>query len=90
MRDLERRLNNLEVRQRHGQAGAHVIPILPYPWHLDAEDQEAWLAEQLACNCQPDCPGKRVGALVPEKAPSAEAWTARAHAYDTQRRGRHA
>jgi hypothetical protein len=77
MRDLDRRLHTLEVRQHQGQAGAHFIAILQFPWDLHAEDEERWLAEQLACDCRPNCPGKRVGALLPEKAPSAEAWAER-------------
>jgi hypothetical protein len=89
MREIERRLHNLEVRQHHGQADAHVISVLQYPWGLHAEDQEPWLAEQLACDCRPDCPGKHVGALVPAKC-TAEAWTARAQAFYAQRRGCHA
>jgi hypothetical protein len=87
MRDLERRLNTLEAQQRQGHAVDHFIPILQYPWDLHAEDQDHWLAEQLACDCQPDCPGKRVGALLPEKC-TPEEWTAKAQQYYRERMSR--
>jgi hypothetical protein len=85
MRELGRRLNTLEARQAQVQGHAHFIPILFQPWDLDLAARDAWLAEQLACDCRPECPGKRVGALVPEKAPSAKAWAERCQQWQAKR-----
>jgi hypothetical protein len=51
----------------------HVISVLIYPRHMAEVALEDWFAEQLRCHCHPDCPGKRVGAVLPEKAPLVEA-----------------
>jgi hypothetical protein len=51
----------------------HFINVLIYPRQMAEASLEDWFAEQLRCHCRPNCPGKRVGAVLPEKAPSAEA-----------------
>jgi hypothetical protein len=79
-------LKRLEALQRSRAGVRHRIPVLFYPWDLPDEARDAWLAEQLACTCRPNCPGKGYGALVPQKAPSVEAWAQRARDY-YQRRG---
>jgi hypothetical protein len=84
MKALERRINELEARQCRGQAGNHFIPILQYPWDVDPAASDTWLAQQIACDCRSDCPGKRVGVLVPAKCTPGE-WTAKAQAYSQKR-----
>jgi hypothetical protein len=74
VRRLIHRLTSLETRAQSRQADAHFIHMLKYPCHLACDALEAWIAEQLACGCYPDCPGKRVGLLLPEKCKTAEDW----------------
>jgi hypothetical protein len=76
MKALERRLNNLEAQQRQEKVVNHFISVLRYPWRLNDEEREAWLMEQLRCDCRGDCAGKSVGILVPEKC-SEEEWNER-------------
>ena len=84
MRRLCNRLRVIEALVRHQQTNPHFISVLQYPWDLDHDAREAWIAEQLTCDCSPTCPGKRVGAILPEKALSVEAWAERAQAYYAQ------
>jgi hypothetical protein len=68
------RLTALERRQRrqHPPKLAHHLPIAYQPW--DETDRERWLAE-LRCPCGVSgCPELNVGCILPEKAPSPEAW----------------
>jgi hypothetical protein len=45
-------------------------------------DQETWLAEAVTYPCgERGCPEFRIGLVILEKAPSAEAWAERAAAY---------
>jgi hypothetical protein len=55
------------------------------PWFVDEGERIAWMAKALACDSEPNCPGKRVGAVIPAKL-SPEEWTMRAQQYYTQRR----
>jgi hypothetical protein len=86
MRDLKRRMQRLEDQQCLSAATEHCIPVVMTPWFIDEDERTAWMAEARACDCQPDCPGKRVGAVLPAKL-SPEEWTVRAEAYYAQRRG---
>jgi hypothetical protein len=71
MRAYETRLRRLEARQP--EPLSHFIPLVFYPWHLGEPDETEWL-RALVCPCgQRECPELRIGALLPEKAPSAEA-----------------
>jgi hypothetical protein len=90
MRALEKRISHLENTPRLSRAEKHWVPDLFYPWELPNDMRETWLAEQIRCDCSPACPGKRIGAILPKKAPSAEAWAAQAQAYYAKRRGSHA
>jgi hypothetical protein len=84
---LKKRIERLEAQQRSRDVVEHHIPILFYPWELcgDPEAREAWLDDQLVCQCKA-CEGvKTVGLLVPGKAPSAEAWAAMVRAAEQQR-----
>jgi hypothetical protein len=68
--------HRLKVMETHAQRllpDPHVISVLIYPRHLAEASLEDWLSEQLRCHCRPDCPGKRIGAVLAEKAPLAEA-----------------
>jgi hypothetical protein len=85
MKDMERRIQLLEAQHDHRATTAHFIPVLLTPWFVDEDERDTWMAEALACDCQPNCPGKRVGAVLPAKL-SAEEWTARAQQYSAQRR----
>lgn len=86
MKDLEKRISRIESYQRDHNSEGHWIPALFYPWDLPNDVQDVWLTERLACACTPGCPGKRYGALLPEKAPSVEAWAERVQHYCAQRR----
>jgi hypothetical protein len=85
MKDMERRIAHLETQQRLRDQMEHFIPVLMTPWFFDEDERDAWMAEALACSCQPDCPGKRVGAVLPAKLRTEE-WTMRAQQYYAQRR----
>ena len=85
MRDLKRRLQHLEDQQRLSAATQHFISVLMTPWFFDEDERVAWMAEALACDCQPDCPGKRVGAVLSAKLTPDE-WTMRAQQYYAQQR----
>jgi hypothetical protein len=85
MRNLERRIQHLEEQHSRGTMREHFIPVLLTPWLVEEDERDPWMAEVLACDCQPNCPGKRVGAVLPAKL-SPEQWTARAQQYYAQRR----
>jgi hypothetical protein len=87
---LHHRLKTMETHAQRLLTDLHFISVLIYPHDRAEAALENWLAERLRCTCHPDCPGKRVGAVLPKKAPSAEAWSERAQAYYAQRRGSHA
>jgi hypothetical protein len=72
-------------RQRHGRP--HHLSVVQYPWPLPEGEQDRWIREDLKCACgQAGCPEMTIGVLVPAKAPSAEAWSARVQQYYAQRR----
>lgn len=86
MRDLEKHISCIEAYQHDRASEGHWIPLLFSLWDLPDDARHVWLAEQRACACMPGCPGKCYGALLPQKAPSAEAWAKRAQTYYAQRR----
>jgi hypothetical protein len=83
------RLKVLETHAKQLLPDPHFISVLIYPWHMAEDTLEGWLSEQLRCHCRPDCPGKRVGAVLPEKC-SPEEWTDRAQAFYVRTGARYA
>jgi hypothetical protein len=71
---------------------SHFVMSVRVPWNLpDGMDQDTWLREAVQSSCgQRGCPELRIGLVLPEKAPSAQAWAERAQAYCAQRSGCHA
>ena len=78
---LHHRLTVMETHAQRLLPDPHFSSVLIYPHHMAEAALENWLTERLRCTCHPDCPGKRVGAVLPEKAPSVEAWAARDQHY---------
>jgi hypothetical protein len=79
------RVTRLEEYRRTRLPPSHFLSIVRTPWDLDPADEDAWL-QTLVCACgQVGCPELRIGALVPEKAPSPEAWGERVQQYYAQR-----
>ena len=76
MNRLHHRLKTMETHAQRLLTDSHFISVPIYPCHIAEAALEDWLAEQLRCHCRPDCPGKRVGAVLPGKC-SPEAWTNR-------------
>jgi hypothetical protein len=71
MRSYEARPERLESRWQRPKN--HFVPVAFYPWHLDEAAEARWLRERV-CPCgQRGCPELRIGAMLPEKAPSADA-----------------
>ena len=87
---LHHLLKSMDTHAQRRLTDPYFINVLIYPHYMAEAALENYLAERLRCTCHPDCPGKRVGAILPKKAPSAEAWPARAQAYYVKRRGSHA
>jgi hypothetical protein len=85
MKDMERRIQHLEEQHRRSALTEHLIPVLITPWFVDEDACNTWMAAALACHCQPNCPGRRVGGVLPAKL-SPEEWTMRAQQYYAQRR----
>jgi hypothetical protein len=84
------RVARLEEYRRKRRPPSHFLSVVCTPWQMDGGAIDHWHREELACACgQVGCPELRVGALLPEKAPSVEAWAERAQAYDALR-GNHA
>jgi hypothetical protein len=83
MKELARRLNALEAQQHQGHVVSHFISVLRYPWRLNDEGREAWLVEQLRCDCCVECAGKSVGFLVPETC-TEEEWDERVSSLTTR------
>ena len=89
MRD-QQQVARLEEYRRKRRPPGHCLRVVSTPGHLDGGAIDHWLREELACACgQVGCPELRIGALLPEKAPSVEAWAEHAQAYSAQR-GNHA
>jgi hypothetical protein len=86
MNALERRISKLEESTRVSAATQHVISALRYPYGLHEEALQGWLRERCGCDCTPDCPGKRVGLLLPEKERSPEIWAEHAQRWSRERR----
>jgi hypothetical protein len=78
------RIACLEARQRRQHpAGEHFISVVRVPWGEDSADDLA----ALSCLCgQVGCPDRRIGRLVPDKAPSSQAWVERVQAYEARKR----
>jgi hypothetical protein len=74
MNRLRHRLKVMETQAQRLLPNPHFISVLIYPRHMAEAALEGWLSEQLRCHCRPDCPGRRVGAVLPEKC-SPEEWT---------------
>jgi hypothetical protein len=82
------RLLRLEMYQRKRNGSPHYVSVVHYPWDLPDGDCKSWLREELRCAYgQVGCPEMMIGLLAPAKAPSVEAWAARAQAYYSQRKG---
>jgi hypothetical protein len=80
------RIVRLEEYRRTRLPPSHFLPIVRTPWDLDHVDCDDWL-QTLVCACgQVGCPELRIGALLPEKAPSAQAWGDRVQQYYAQRK----
>jgi hypothetical protein len=85
------RLIRLETYQRQRNGRPHHLSVVQFPWDLPNGGRDRWLAEELPCTCgQVGCPLLTIGVLLPAKAPSLEAWTARVQTYYAQRSGSHA
>jgi hypothetical protein len=69
------RLARIEAYQRRRMPFSHFVSIVLVPWERPVgTDQETWLREEVMCRCgRRGCSELRIGALLPEKAPSAEA-----------------
>jgi hypothetical protein len=86
------RVTRIEEYQRRRLPPRHFVMSVRVPWDLPAGmDQDTWLRTEVTCACgQRGCPELRIGLVLPEKAPSPEAWTERVQTYYAQRRGSHA
>jgi hypothetical protein len=79
------RLARLESRQRraHPDTLTHFLSVVRVPW---GEPDEAQWLRALPCACGVvGCPHLRIGALLPDKAPSADAWAEKVRAYMARR-----
>ena len=83
------RVMRIEEYRRRRMPPSHFVVSVHVPWDLPrGMNQDTWLREEVTCACgQRGCSELRIGLVLPEKAPSAEAWTARAEAYYSHRRG---
>jgi hypothetical protein len=81
------RVIRLEEYQRRHTPPSHFVTSVQVPWDLPADmHQETWLQAEVMCRCgQKGCPDMRIGLVLPEKAPSPEAWAERAQAYYAKR-----
>jgi hypothetical protein len=85
MKDLERRITRLEGSACVRPTVEHFISVLRYPYGLHEEALQVWHTEQCRCDCTPECSGKRIGWLLPEKARSPEAWAENAQQWYRER-----
>jgi hypothetical protein len=79
----------IKLEQKYLPAPSHLISILQYPWSLpDGMDLDTWLRDEVTCSCGAvGCPLMRIGALIPEKASSVEAWGEQVRVWRAQREG---
>ncbi len=82
MKDLERRITRLEGSACVRPTVEHFISVLRYPYGLHEGALQAWLTERCRCDGTPECPGKRIGLLLPEAEPSPAAWAMKAQRWD--------
>ena len=76
MNRLRHRPKIMKIHAQRLLTDSHFISMLKYSRQTAAAALENWLAEQVRCLCRPNCPGKHVGAVLPENC-SPEAWTNR-------------
>ena len=86
------RVMRIEEYRRCRMPPSHFVVSVHVPWDLPrGMNQDTWLQEDVLCTCgQKGCHEVRIGLVLPDKAPSPEAWAERAQAYYAQRRGHHA
>jgi hypothetical protein len=81
------RITRIEAYRRRVPP-SHFLASVRVPWDLpEGMGQETWLAEEVTCPCgQRACLEFRIGLVIPEKAPTAEAWAEWVQSYYAQRR----
>jgi hypothetical protein len=80
MRSYEARPERLEARWPRPES--HCVPVVCTLWDLGEADEARWVSEAVTCACgRRGCPELQIGALLPGKAPSADAWGARDQGY---------
>ena len=80
------RVARLEEYRCKRRPPSHFMSVVCTPWHMNGGAIDHWLREEVACPCGTvGCPDLRIGALLPEKAPSVEAWAERAQQYAHRR-----
>jgi hypothetical protein len=78
----ETRLQRLEAQRRQPWPVSHFVPVVCYPWPVGEPDDHDW-RRALVCPCgQRGCPELRIGIMLPEKAPSADAERAEGNGRD--------
>jgi len=80
---FRQRIVRLEEYRRRRLPPDHFLTSVRVPWDLPpGMDTDTWLQTEVVCSCgQRGCPEMRIGAVWPDKAPSAEAWGERMQAY---------
>jgi hypothetical protein len=84
---LRHRVTRIEAYRRQRSPPRHFLMSALMPWDLPAGmDQETWLAEEVICPCgRREYAEFRIGLVIQEKAPTAEAWAVRAQHYYQRR-----
>jgi hypothetical protein len=81
------RIVRLEEYRRTRLPPSHFLSVVCTPWDLAHADLDDSLQTLMCPYGQRGCPDLQIGALVPEKAPLAAAWSERVQAYNAQRKG---
>jgi hypothetical protein len=83
------RVTRIEEYQRKQPPLSHFRMSVRVPWKLPPSmDQATWLREEVPCTYgEQKCPEMRIGLMLPEKAPSIQAWTERVQTYCARRSG---
>jgi hypothetical protein len=86
------RVTRIEEYQRKRLPLSHFLIPVRVPWNLPPSmDQATWPREEVPCTCgEQKCPEMRIRLMLPEKAPSIQAWTEWVQTYCARRRGSHA